>query len=270
MKASVYSLDGKKIEDLELPKIFNTPFRQDVIHKAYVNLQSHIFQPQGRDPLAGEKTSAMSRNTGLGIARMARIKGSGFPRSGQAAGVGGVVKGRLAHHPVAEKVIVKKLNKKEKRLALCSAIAATTSRELVASRGHRIDKVNLPLIVSNDIERISKAKDLMSILNTLNLSDDIERVKNGRKKRSGRSRMRGRVERTGKSALIVVGKDEGVGRAASSIPGIEVTTVKNLSVLHLAPGSHPVRLVMWSKGAMEQLQNLSNHTVELMAMVSSK
>jgi len=268
LKAGVYSLEGKKVDDIELPRVFSTPFRPDVIHKAYVNLQSHLFQPQGRDPLAGERTSAMSRNTGLGIARMARVKGSGFPRSGQAAGVGGVVKGRLAHPPTSEKVIVKRLNKKEKKLALCSAIAATTSKELVTARGHSVEKVNLPLVVSADIDKVSKAKELRSVLDALNLSDDLERVKNGWKKRSGRSQMRGRVGRAGRSVLIVVGKDEGVGKAAGSILGVDVTSVKNLSVLHLAPGSHPVRLALWSTSAIEQLQSLSNHTIELMELVS--
>lgn len=268
MKAAVYSLDGKKVGDVELPKVFSTPFRPDVIHKAYVNLQSHFFQPQGRDPLAGEKTSAMSRNTGLGIARMARVKGSGFTRSGQAAGVGGVVKGRLAHHPTQEKVIVKRLNKKEKKLALCSAIAATASKELVVDRGHKVTKMDLPLIVSDDIEKVSKAKDLRNVLNALNLSSDLDRVKDGWKRRSGRSQMRGRVHRSGRSVLIVVGKDQGVGNAAGSILGVEVTSTKNLSVLHLAPGSHPARLALWSKSAIEQLQPLSNHTIELMELIA--
>ncbi len=268
MKAPVYSLDGNKIDEIELPKVFSTPFRPDVIHKAYVNLQSCLFQPQGRDPLAGERTSAMSRNTGLGLARMARIKGSGFPRSGQAAGVGGVVKGRLAHPPTSEKVIVKRLNKKEKRLALCSAIAATSSKELVAARGHQVDKVNLPLIVSDDISKVSRTKELLKVLDALNLSGDLERVKNGWKRRSGRSRMRGRVGRAGKSVLIVVDKDEGVSKSAGSILGVDVTTAKNLSLLHLAPGSHPVRLTLWSESAIEQLQSLSNLTIELMELVS--
>jgi len=210
----------------------------------------------------------MSRNTGLGIARMARVKGSGFPRAGQAAGVGGVVKGRLAHHPVSEKVIVKRLNKKEKKLAICSAIAATASKELVTARGHRIKKTDLPLVVSADIDKISKAKELQNVLNALNLSDDLERVKNGWKRRSGRSRMRGRVRRAGRSVLIVVGKDEGVGKAAGSILGVDVTPVNSLSVLHLAPGSHPGRLTIWSKNAIEKLHSLSNHTIELMELVN--
>ncbi len=269
MNAIVYSLDGKKVEDIEIPKVFSTPFRPDIINKAFVNLQSRSFQPQGRDPLAGERTSAQSRNTGLGIARMARVKGSGFPRAGMAAGVGGVIKGRQAHPPVSEKVVEKRLNKKEKKLALCSAIAATVSKELVASRGHRIDRVsNLPLIVTDDIAKVSKAKELQKIFGALNLSEDIERARNGWKKRTGRSRMRGRVGRAPRSVLIVVNKDDGVSRASGSILGVDVTTVKNLSVLHLAPGSHPARLVLWSKSAIEQLQSLSSPTLELMELIS--
>lgn len=268
MKATVYSLEGSKIEEIELPKVFSTPFRPDVIHKAYIHLQSRQFQTQGRDPLAGERTSAMSRNTGLGIARMARIKGSGFPRAGQAAGVGGVVKGRLAHHPTTEKITVKRLNRKEKQLALASAIAATASKEIVSSRGHRIGGAHIPLVVSSDIEKVTKAKELENVLKTLKVADDLERVRARMKKRSGKARMRGRVRRTGKSLLIVVGKNDGVEKAARSIPGVDVASVRNLSVLHLAPGSQPGRLTLWSAGAIEQLKTMTNHTIEIMELMS--
>ncbi len=268
MNVPVYSLDGKKVDDIELPKVFSTPYRPDVIHKAFVNLQSQSFQSQGRDPLAGERTSAQSRNTGLGIARMARVKGSGFPRSGMAAGVGGVIKGRQAHPPVSNKNIAKRLNKKEKKLALCSAIAATASNKIVSSRGHSIENVkNLPLVVSDDICNISKARDLRNVMNSLNLSDDVQRVRKGWKKRTGKSRLRGRVSRVSKSVLIVVDKDEGIGKATGSILGIDTITVKNLSVLHLAPGSHPARLVLWSRGAVENLKLLTSPVLELMELV---
>lgn len=268
MKAEVYSLDGSKVDEIELPKVFSTPFRPDVIHKAFVNLQSGLFQPQGRDPLAGQRTSAASRQTGLGIARMARVRGSGFPRAGQAAGVSGVVKGRLTHPPTSEKVTAKRLNKKEKKLALCSAIAATASKELVGVRGHRIGKVKLPLIVSADIDKVSRTKDLLRVLGSVNLEDDLERVRKSVKKRTGKPRMRGRVKREGKSVLIVVDKDEGIGKAAGSIPGVEVSAMRDLSVLHLAPGSHPGRLTLWSKSAMERLHSFSNNAIELMEMIS--
>lgn len=269
MRVPVYSLDGNKVDEIELPKVFSTPYRPDVIQKAFINLQSQSFQPQGRDPLAGERTSAQSRNTGLGIARMARVKGSGFPRSGMAAGVGGVIKGRQAHPPVSNKNISKKLNKKEKKLALCSAIAATASKEIVASRGHRLDKIQkLPLVVSDDICSIAKAKDLQNVLKSLNLSDDVERVREGWKRRTGKPRMRGRTSRVSKSVLIVVDKDEGIGKAAGSILGIDTATVRNLSILHLAPGSHAARLALWSKGSIEHLKSLTSPVLEVMELIS--
>ncbi|MGI0029574.1 MAG: 50S ribosomal protein L4, partial [Nitrososphaera sp.] len=117
--------------EIDLPPVFDTPYRPEVIHKVYVNLLSHSFQRQGRYPAAGEIVSAESRNTGLGIARLARARGQGFPRAGQAAGVAGVRHGRVAHPPESWKTIYKKINNKERKLGLCSAIAATARKDLV-------------------------------------------------------------------------------------------------------------------------------------------
>ncbi|MEM4275436.1 MAG: 50S ribosomal protein L4 [Candidatus Nitrosocaldaceae archaeon] len=268
MKANVYSLDGNKIEEIELPLVFETPYRPDLIHKAFIHVQSTIFQPQGRDPLAGERTSAESRNTGQGIARMARIKGSGFPRAGQAAGVGNVVKGRLAHPPTSEKIIIKRINKKEKALALASAIAATSKKELVTKRGHLYDN-ELPLVISDDIEKIKKAKDLLNILKILKIDKDLERVKERIKKRSGKSRMRGRSKRVGKSVLIVVKDPTNISKAAGSIPGIDVTSLSRLSIIDLAPGSHAGRLTLWSRSAIEGLdERVKAPLLDLMRVIA--
>ncbi|GBC74302.1 MULTISPECIES: 50S ribosomal protein L4 [Candidatus Nitrosocaldus] len=271
MSVSVYSLDGSKVEQVELPRVFLTPYRMDLIHKAFVHIQSKLFQPQGRDPLAGMRVSAESRGTGLGIARMARVKGEGMRRAGQAGGVAGVVKGRLTHPPRAEKVIVKRLNKKEKHLALCSAIAATMMREVVKARGHRIpDDIELPLVVTDDIEGVKKSKDLLKVLNALRLTDDLERARASIKKRSGKARMRGRKQYIAKSALIIVKNADSIARAASSIPGVEVVPVSRLSILHLAPGGHAGRLCIWSKGALESIRDMSNNAIELMKEVMAR
>lgn len=268
MKASVYSLNGNKIEEIELPDVFSVPFRPDIIHKAFVHLQTLSFQPQGRDPLAGERTSAESRGVGLGIARIARVKGSGYPRAGQAAGVAGVVKGRLAHPPTSEKIIVKRLNKKEKAYALASAIAATIIKDVVVKRGHIIDGIELPIVVSDDIEKIVKAKDLLNVLYSLKLDKDLERVRSRIKRRSGKSRMRGRVKRVGKSVLIIVKDPTNLKKAAGSIPGVDVTSVDKLSVLHLAPGGHPGRLCLWSKSAILSLKDrIKAPIMELMKVI---
>lgn len=266
---SIYNLDGSKVEQVELPRVFSTPYRLDLIRRAFVHVQSRSFQPQGRDPLAGMRVSAESRGTGLGIARMARVKGEGMRRAGQAGGVAGVVKGRLTHPPRVEKVIVKRLNKKEKHLALCSALAATVIREVVKARGHRIpDDIELPLVVTDDIEGIGKTKDLLKVLNALRLSDDLERARASIKKRSGKARMRGRKQYTAKSALIIVkDADNKVARAVGSIPGVEVVPVSRLSIMHLAPGGHPGRLCIWSKGALESIRGMSNNAIEFMEVM---
>jgi len=103
LKVGVLGLDGQKVDTTLLPEVFRSAYRPDVIHKVCVNLLSHRFQRQGRYPAAGEIVSAESRNTGLGMARIARARGEGFPRAGQAAGVAGVRHGRIAHPPEAEK-----------------------------------------------------------------------------------------------------------------------------------------------------------------------
>ncbi|MDF2737554.1 MAG: rpl4p, partial [Nitrososphaeraceae archaeon] len=168
----ILEMDGSNQNTIDLPTIFKTPYRPEVIQKVYNNLNSYSFQKQGRYPAAGQMVSAESRNTGLGIARLARAKGEGFPRAGQAAGVAGVRHGRLAHPPVSWKNIYKKVNKKEKLLALCSAIAATANADLIRKRGHRLsNNIQLPIIVSNDIESIAKSKDLEKILIKLGLED---------------------------------------------------------------------------------------------------
>src|ERR687883_1884030 len=152
MKAKVIALDGTDSGEIELPTVFDTPYRPEVIHKVYVNLLSHSYQRQGRYPGAGEIVSAESRNTGLGIARLARARGEGFPRAGQAASVAGVRHGRVAHPPESWKNIYKKINQKERQLGLCSAIAATARKDLVQRRGHKMDgNIKLPIIISNDI-----------------------------------------------------------------------------------------------------------------------
>lgn len=170
MKINLKDLRGKEIESLELPSVFNTPFRPDIIKKVYVNVLSTKFQPQGKYPAAGEIVSAESRNTGLGIARIARARGEGFPRAGQAAGVAGVRSGRIAHPPVSWKKNYKKINKKEKQLGFCSALAATSSKDIIEKRGHNVGKISeFPIVVSNDLEKITKTAELKKNIGVLRI-----------------------------------------------------------------------------------------------------
>src|SRR5919205_938990 len=205
IQAKLYQMDGSESGTIDLPAIFKTPYRYDVIHKAYVNLLSHSYQRQGRYPMAGEVVSAESRNTGLGIARIARAKGEGFSRAGQAAGVAGIRQGRVAHPPESWKNIYKKINNKEKQLALCSAIAATARKDLIERRGHKVSSISsFPIIVSDGIEDLSKTKDLQNLLSSLDLNDELKRRDFSRKPRAGTARRRGRQARSAVSVIIVI------------------------------------------------------------------
>lgn len=250
----ILELDGSNQNTIDLPTVFKTPYRPEVIQKVYNNLNSYSFQKQGRYPAAGQMVSAESRNTGLGIARLARAKGEGFPRAGQAAGVAGVRHGRLAHPPVSWKNIYKKVNKKEKLLALCSAIAATANADLIRKRGHLLNNsIQLPIVVSNEIESVTKSKDLEKIIIKLGFEDDLKRtyarrIKSVHKNSTNR--------RSALSVLIIVSNDANIGRLNNSLPGIAVKTVKSVSVLDLAPGSKPARLTIFSENAIKELDTL--------------
>ena len=83
MKTTAYTIAGAKDGEVELPIVFLTPFRRELIHKAFTNLTSHKFQPQGRHPTAGQDVVADSNNppTGQGVSRVARATGGGGVRS---------------------------------------------------------------------------------------------------------------------------------------------------------------------------------------------
>ncbi len=257
MAGSVKVLDmsGKPGDEIGLPAVFSTPLRPDLVQRAWWILHSHSLQPYGRDPMAGERTSAETHNppTGSGISRIPRVKGGGTNRAGQAGGVASTVKGRLPHPPRSEKVIRRKINVKERKLALNTAIAFTGDGTAVAWRGHKTGKLKFPVVVSDELEALEKTAALESFLRDLGLTDELRRVYGGVKRRSGTARMRGRTTRKKTGPLIVVSNDRGVGKAAASIPGVDVAVVDGLSVLPLAPGGVAGRLTIWTASALDVL-----------------
>jgi large subunit ribosomal protein L4e len=247
----VISLENEKIEEIELPSIFKTPIRYDIIKKSVLALQSTRFHPQGRDPMAGKRTTAESRGTGHGIARVPRL------RQGNRAAFGvSIVGGHIAFPPKSEKKIIKKINKKEKKLAVKSSIAATADKNIVIKRGHKINEdITLPIVIEEELEEIQKTQDVVNFFKTLGIWNDVLRSKN-RKIRAGKGKMRGRKKKIGKGPLIVINEDKGIAKAARNIPGVDIAVVKALNTELLSPGTHPGRLVIWSKPAFESLDKI--------------
>ena len=257
MKAEVVGLNGKSSNQVEVPAVFGTALRPDLVRRVFWLVGSHGFQPKGRDPMAGERTTAETHSppTGTGRSRIPRVKGERYSRGGLAGGVASVVKGRLPHPPRSEKVIHFDVNRKERRLATDSAIAFTADLDSVKARGHRVKKLALPLVVADDIETLEKTAELVSFLEKVQLKGELERVDGRTKRTSGKRRLRGRVYRTGVGPLIVVTNDRGVGKAAGGIPGVKVAKVDSISVLDLAPGGVPGRLTLWTESALSSLES---------------
>jgi large subunit ribosomal protein L4e len=249
----LFDLEGKAVGKLKVPKIFKTPLRPDVIKRAVIAAQSGRFQRQGRDPLAGKRRSFESLGSGHGMARVPRLRATG---SRAVFGVG-IVGGRIAGAPVAEKKIVKKIPRKEKKLALLSALAATGSKEIVTSRGHMAEEVgDFPLVVVDDIQDLKKTSEVEKAFIKLGVWPDIYRVRESIKERAGKGKIRGRRTKHAVGPLLVIAENRGVAQAARNLPGVGISTVNNLSTEMFAPGTHPGRLTVWTKSAFEKLDEI--------------
>lgn len=248
MKAKVLSLSGEVVEEIELPKVFETEYRPDVIKRAVLAIQSHRRQPYGNNPLAGVDYAWENWGPGYGYARVPRWK-----LGMRAVVVPQAVGGRRAHPPKVQKKWAEKINKKEKRLALKSAIGCTANPEIVRARNH-IFEGELPKIVVDDIQSVKKTKEIIDVFKAIGVYADVERAKETKRVRAGKGKMRGRSYVMKKSVLLVVSEDKGTIKAAKNLPGVDAVLVKDLNVELLAPGCQAGRLTVWSKSAIDYLR----------------
>ncbi len=247
MKARVLGLNGEVVEEIDLPEVFNEEFRPDIIKKAVLAIQSHRRQPYGPNPLSGVNYAWENWGPGHGYARVPRWK-----LGRRAVVVPQAVGGRRAHPPKPQRKWAEKINKKEMRKALKSAIAATASEELVKARNHLFEG-ELPKIVSDELNAVKRTKDVAEVLKAVGVYMDVERAKERKRYRAGKGKMRGRRYIGKKSVLIVVDKDDGIIKAAKNLPGVDAVLVKDLNVELLAPGCHAGRLTVWTKSAVNYL-----------------
>lgn len=249
----VLSLDGTGKGEVTLPAVFATEVRPDLIRRAVVSMQSARVQPKSRDPMAGKRTSALSLGVGLDLARVPRVKGGG-----PGGFVPNVIGGRRAFPQRLEKIYHERINIKERRLALRSAIAATAYKDLVIGRGHAVkEDITLPLVVSDEAKALAKASEFRELLKMLSLWGDAERAKNGIKERSGRGKTRGRRWIKPKSILLVTDElNPPVRLASRNFVGLDFAEVKSLNVEMLAPGGHAGRLTIWTESAVRKLDEL--------------
>lgn len=256
--------------EIHLPSVFSAPLRHDIVTFVHDNLSRNTRQAHGIEYLSGMKTSSLSWGTGRAVARVPRMRGSGTHRSGQGANGNMCRAGRMAHPLRTWRRWHRKVNLKQRRHALAAAIAATAVTPLVLARGHRVTQVpQLPLILQDSINTVNKTKQAVQILKTFHIDEDVLRVRNAKKLRAGKGKLRNRRFKNRRGPLVI-GDDnsQALQRAVRNIPGVDFLNVNRLNIRHLAPGGHLGRFCIWTESAIKQLNRLygtANGPAELKA-----
>ncbi len=261
MKLPIINAKRTEVGRQEMPPQFQEQIRTDLVKRAVQAIEANTRQPYGADPLAGMRASAkLSRRRrkyrgsyGIGISRVPRkiVSRRGTRMNWVGAFAPGTVKGRRAHPPKAEKEWARKINIKERRKAIRSAISATAVKELVADRGHLVPDI-YPFVLETGAEKIEKTKEARDMLTTLGLKDELDRVSE-KKIRAGRGKMRGRKYKGRKGPLLVVSGACALEKAARNIPGVEVVRVTKLNAKTLAPGIRVGRLAVFTQAAVRKM-----------------
>jgi len=246
MDLKIIDLSGNAAKKITT-NIFDEPYRPDLIKKAVQAAQANRQQPYGPHMYAGLRTSAEGWGPGRGVSRVARLK-----NGSKAARIPQAVKGRQAHPPKPEKDRTEKINDKERKKAIKSAIAATGNTELVRKRGHQFT-AQLPLVAVDELSALTKTKDVKSFMEAAHVWDDIERAKETTI-RAGKGKLRGRRYKNTKSILIVTAEDRGIIKAARNLAGVDIVTLDQLNTEVLAPGTHAGRLTIYTASAIAKLE----------------
>lgn len=258
MKSKIYSIDGKEKGSVDLPKCFSAKIREDLIAKVLEAKKSK--QPYAPSPVGGKQHSASGiiihrrhvwkSGYGRGRSRIPRKimsqRGSQFNWVG--ATVPSAVGGRRAHPPkIAGMINVLKINKKEEKIAFCSALAATVDGKKVSEKYSRLDKVEVPFVVEDKIVKL-KAKELKDSLKKI-LGDAFVVAIPEKSVRAGKGKARGRKYKKNAGVLLVIGSKE---KMKTSL--IDVKQVNSLGVADLAKGGSG-RLVVYTEKAIREIEN---------------
>ena len=262
MKIKIIKKDMSSPGQIELPAQFKESLREDLIRRAFASLRSHTRQPYGALPTAGKRQSAkLSRRRrdyktsyGIGISRVPRkiLSRSGTRFNWVGAFAPGTVGGRRAHPPKSSKIWDLKINDKERLKALRSALSATVQKTLVGGRGHKVPEA-YPVALDDEFESVSKTKEFYTLLGSMGLGEELARSEL-KTIRAGKGKMRGRRYKKRTGPLVVVSQPCALLKSARNIPGIDVALVHHINIELLAPGGHPGRLTLFTKGSLEKIR----------------
>jgi large subunit ribosomal protein L4e len=258
MKTEIFDIEGKKTKTIDLPKCFSSPIRENLILKVEEAKKSQ--QPFSPSLVSGKQHSASGllkhhrkvwkSQYGRGMSRVPRKvlsrRGSQFNWVG--AEVSNTRGGRTAHpSKTISRMNSKKINKKELRLAMISALSATCNESWVKKKYESIEKIGkMPFIVESKITAL-KTKEIIASIKKIMGNDLMKVAEKNKKIRSGRGKMRGRKYKTNAGLLIVLGEKEKIKTSR-----FDVQTCNHLGVSELAKGG-PGRLTLYTEQAIKEI-----------------
>eukprot|EP00747_Dinoflagellata_sp_TGD_P124177 gnl/TRDRNA2_/TRDRNA2_173953_c0_seq55.p1 gnl/TRDRNA2_/TRDRNA2_173953_c0~~gnl/TRDRNA2_/TRDRNA2_173953_c0_seq55.p1 ORF type:complete len:401 (-),score=95.96 gnl/TRDRNA2_/TRDRNA2_173953_c0_seq55:74-1276(-) len=256
---SVYQCDSptEKTGTIPMPPVLASGLRPDLVRYVHKNMSKNKRQAYAVYAKAGYETPAESWGTGRAVARIPRAPGGGTHRAGQGA-FGNMCRGGGMFCPTKIwRRWHRRVNVTQKRHAVVTALAASSLPPLVMARGHRIgDVAELPLVVSDGIESVSKTKQALEMLTKLGCGEELKKVADSKKIRAGKGKMRNRRYVMRRGPLVVYNEDNGIARAIRNIPGVEAVCVTRLNLLQLAPGGNFGRFVIWTESAFKKLNEM--------------
>lgn len=251
MKAKLFDNKGQSKGSIELPSVFSTKIRQDIVQKYFES--DKLVQSYFPSPEAGRKHSASGTishrrhewkgHYGKGISRIPRKtmwrRGTQFFWVG--AEISGTRGGRRAHPPkgIGKE---KKINKKEIAFALNSALASTARPEMIIDRYSSLKKIEFAPAVIESIPE--KTKPFFIALKSI-FPESAHLVLKQKSVRAGKGKMRGRKYKSTAGLLIITATDE-----KTKHTGVDIKSVSDLSISDLYPLG---RLALFTKKALEEL-----------------
>jgi large subunit ribosomal protein L4e len=256
MKAKLFDKTGKEKGTVDLPKAFTKTIREDILLKVYEAKKGDAMQSYGAKEGAGAGYSASGiikkkrhdwkASYGKGISRIPRKvmsrHGASFNWIG--ATVSSTRGGRRPHAPRSEKILIKKINKKELLIAFQSALAGTIDQGSLEKKYGK--KLGSGFIFDESILGL-KTKEFLKALKSV-FKDSEDKLLKKRSIRAGIGKMRGRKYKSNAGLLFVIGKDEKMKRS-----GLDVVNSNKINLRDFCPNGQPGRLTAYTENAIKEL-----------------
>ncbi len=258
-KLQILDKEGNKAKEI-ITELFEEPIREDIIFKV-------IEAEKTRQPYAPKQYAGMNRSASGNVMhtrhdwKTDRGKGmSRFPkkkmwrRGTQFSWVGAIIPsvkgGRRAHPPRVERK-EKKINKKELRKALLSALSYTSSIENIRKKYTSIKEkkfeIKLPLVVEESIINM-KMKEFLKFMEKI-LGELYSVAIQKKSTRAGIGKLRGRKYKKNAGALLVIARNEN-----AKIKGMQVVKANEIKVADLAECG--ARITIFTEKAIKELEEI--------------